>query len=159
MWRLSYLPMNIRDFAFKFCNNLLLFNAQLAKFSDTSPACTQCTIAVNFPTPKETYVHFYLYCSPNTDLISIQYFNIFLSQSNIAWVADFVFLGAPSNTPFYKALVINTEIILSSWFLFECRNKKVKPTLGMLNDFIKNYRAIFLRFPKYQNAYTKWIRE
>ncbi len=27
----------------------------------------------------------------------------------------------------------------------------------MLKDFIKNYRAIFLRFPKYQNAYTKWL--
>ena len=158
MWRLSYLPMNIRDFAFKFCNNLLLFNAQLAKFSVTSPACTQCTIALNFPTPRETSLHFYLYCSPNTDLL-FEYFNTFLYQSNIAWVADFVFLGAPSNTPFYKALVINTEIILSSWFLFECRNKKVKPTLGMLKDFIKNYRAIFLRFPKYQNAYNKWIRE
>ena len=157
MWRVSYLPMNIRDFAFKFCNNLLLFNAQLAKFNDTSPACTQCTIALNCPTPRETALHFYLYCSSNTDLL-FEYFNTFLFQSNISWVADFVFLGAPSNIPFYKAIVINTEIILSSWFLFECKNKKVKPALRMLKDFITNYRAIFLRFPKYQNAYNKWIR-
>ena len=157
MWRLSYLPMNIRDFAFKLCNNLLLFNANLSKFSDISPACTQCTIASNFPTPRETSCHFYLYCSANTDLL-LEYFNIFLYQSNITWTADFVFLGAPSNIPFYKAIIINTEIIISAWFLFECRNKKIKPALAMLKDFVKNYRAIFMRFPKYLNAYSKWRR-
>ena len=97
-------------------------------------------------------------CSSNTDLL-FENFNTFLFQSNIAWVADFVFFGAPSNISFYKAIVINTEIILSSWFLFECKNKKVKPTLRMLKDFITNFRAIFLHFPKYQNAYNKWIRD
>ena len=157
MWRLSYLPMNIRDFAFKLSNNLLHFNANLSKFSDTSPACTQCTIALNLPTPRETSCHFYLYCSSNTELL-LEYFNTFLYQSNITWVANYVLLGAPSNIPFYKAIIINTEIIISAWFLFECRNKKIKHVLSMLKEFLKNFRAIFMRFPKYQNAYNKWIR-
>ena len=88
----------------------------------------------------------------------LEYFNTFLYQSNITWVANFVFLGAPSNIPFYKAIIINTEIIISAWFLFECRNKKIKPVLAMLKDFLKNYRAMFMHFPKYQNAYNKCRR-
>ena len=88
----------------------------------------------------------------------LEYFNTFLYQSNITWAADFVFLGAPSNIPFYKAIIVNTEIIISARFLFECINKKIKPVLAMLKDFLKNYRAMFMHFPKYQNAYNKCRR-
>ena len=62
VWKFSFLPMNIRDFSFKYVNNLLYLNAQLAHFSNsvTNPSCSQCTRSLILPAPKESILHFFI---------------------------------------------------------------------------------------------------
>ena len=157
MWGMSFLPMSIRDFAFKLSNNQLMFNANLSHFSmsDIDPSCIQCILSIDLPAPKETARHFFLSCPTNMKILDV-YFNTFLQQNLIQWDTCMCLLGAPTNVPFYKSLIINTEIILANYFLFECKKKKLTPHLNNLSNFNNLYRNTFFKFPKYMKSWTKW---
>ena len=159
VWKFSFLPMNIRDFSFKYVNNLLYLNAQLAHFSNsvTNPACSQCTRSLILPAPKESILHFFMHCNPNICVLD-NYFHEFLSHVELNWDPSFTILGAPNGIPFYAALIINTEIILANWFIFQCRAKKKQPLLINLSWNLNSYRSIFRTFPKYNNAWIKWLK-
>ena len=159
VWKFSFLPMNIRDFSFKYVNNLLYLNAQLAHFSNsvTNPACSQCTRSLILPAPKESILHFFMHCNPNICVLD-NYFHEFLSHVELNWDPSFTILGAPNGIPFYAALIINTEIILANWFIFQCRAKKKQPLLINLSWNLNSYRNIFRTFPKYNNAWIKWLK-
>ena len=157
MWGTSFLPMSIKDFAFKIINNQLNFNANLSKFSTTNidPSCIQCILSNTLPAPRETSRHFFLFCPTNVRIMET-YFNSFLQNRLIAWDSSFCLLGAHTNLPFFKKLVLNTEIILVSYFLFECRKNKITPLFNNLSNFTDLYRETFLKFPKYLKCWQKW---
>ena len=156
-WNFSFLPMNMRDFAFKFLNNGLLLNANLAHFDNLNvdPSCTLCSLSKRNPPPKENYPHFFLYCNTNIN-ISLVYFSNFLANSNITWDQKFFFLGAPTNATNWCSMIINVEIILVSFFLFQCRTEKKIPLINNLMYFTKSNRNILLLSCKYYRAWVKW---
>jgi len=155
VWNLGFLPINIREFAFKFLNNLLCLNSNLAHFSDINPACTMCTLSNNLPPQKENYLHFFGHCPSNTNIL-LQYFNMFFANTNIIWESSFIFVGAPTFLNHSSSVVINVEIILVAYFLFQCRLKKKLPLLNNLNNDMKSHRDILSLSSKYNKYFLKW---
>ena len=155
VWNLGFLPINIREFAFKFLNNLLCLNSNLAHFSDINPACTMCILSRNLPPQKENYLHFFGHCPTNTNIL-LQYFNTFFSNTNILWDSSFILIGTPSFINYSTSVVINVEIILVAHFIFQCRLKKKLPLLNNLNDYMKSHRKILLLSSRYNKSFSKW---
>ena len=64
-WGFTFVPMNIREFSFKFFNNSLGLNQRLAHFVEgRGGGCTFCSLnsANNGPVPPETFTHFFFDC-------------------------------------------------------------------------------------------------
>jgi len=98
-----------------------------------------------------------MYCYPNISILN-SYFTDFFSNSELNWDPSFTLIGAPPDIPFYAALIINTEIIMANWFLFQCRSQKKTPILIYLSWNLNSFRSIFETFPKYNNAWFKWVK-
>jgi hypothetical protein len=57
-WNLSYLNSRVKEFSFKFYNNILGINARVSHFNpEVDAGCTFCTLTNNRPVPKETIQH------------------------------------------------------------------------------------------------------
>ena len=68
-WGLSFLPMNIREFSFKFFNNSLGLNQRLARYVGVrGEECTFCSIANNGPNVPETFIHFFFDCYTSSNI-------------------------------------------------------------------------------------------
>ena len=66
-WGYSFLPMNFREFSFKFFNNSLGLNHRLAHFvAGRGQGCTFCTIFNNGPISPETFIHFFYDCDTSS---------------------------------------------------------------------------------------------
>ena len=66
-WGYSFLPMNFREFSFKFFNNSLGLNHRLAHFvAGRGQGCTFCTLFNNGPISPETFIHFFYDCYTST---------------------------------------------------------------------------------------------
>ena len=62
-WGFSFLPMNIREFSFKFFNNSLGLNQRLARYvGGRGEECTFCSIVNNGPNVPETFIHLFFDC-------------------------------------------------------------------------------------------------
>ena len=125
-WCLSFLPMNIRDFAVRFLNNKIYLNANLENAYGHIPDCTFCSIHLVQDPPRENNVHFWRDCTYTSRILQ-QYFDVFFQNTNINWDKNMVFLGAPPNLNNEKATVVNIEIILALHFLYNCKQKKKHP--------------------------------
>ena len=66
---------------------------------------------------KLNYLHFFGNCPTNTNIF-LQYFNYFLTNTNILWESHFIFIGAPSVHNYSSSLIINVEIILVAHLFF-----------------------------------------
>ena len=62
-WSLNYLPMDLREFSFKFFNNSLGTNHRIANYIPGRAAgCFFCSTTNNGPVPSETVVHLFFEC-------------------------------------------------------------------------------------------------
>jgi hypothetical protein len=62
-WNVSFLNSSIRDFIFKYYNNILGLNLRVAHFNvEVNAGCTFCNITNNRPIPKETALHLFYFC-------------------------------------------------------------------------------------------------
>ncbi len=63
-WSSHFLNTSIRDFLFKFYNNILGINTRVANFNQNINAgCTFCGINGPFPVPAETFTHLFFDCN------------------------------------------------------------------------------------------------
>jgi hypothetical protein len=63
-WNTSGLANKMREFIFKFSNNLLGLNTRIAHFNQhVNEACTFCILRKSFPAQRETFVHLFFDCS------------------------------------------------------------------------------------------------
>ena len=157
VWTYSFLPIEIRDFSFKLLNNYHKFNASIAHFNETiSASCTACTAKKLLPAPKETIKHMYYDCPVNENFAK-KYFETFLNNTNINFSADFLLLGAPSILPESLAFIINIEIILLNFFLFNARNKKQLPLMRNFNHFIAWHRKLLTKNQNYAEIFQRQL--
>ncbi len=70
-WNLHYLNSRIKEFCFKFYNNILGINSRVSHFNpDIDAGCTFCSLTNNRPVPKETVQHLFYYCPTTAPLIT-----------------------------------------------------------------------------------------
>jgi hypothetical protein len=75
-WNVSFLNSSIREFIFKYYNNILGLNSRVAHFNaEINAGCTFCNIANNRPIPKETTLHLFYFCPTIYRIISTFYDN------------------------------------------------------------------------------------
>ena len=68
-WCFNFLPMNLREFSFKFFNNSLSLKSRLAHFVvGIGQECTFCLMNNNGPVLRETFLHLFFDCHVVTGL-------------------------------------------------------------------------------------------
>ena len=161
-WTISFIPMNVREFAFKFLNNFLYLNANKAKMLRNEDLA-KCFFCDNYSVnqndiPHENYRHFFLQC-PISDVHINQYFREFLIRGNFGWIIwqrKFLLIGAPPFLDSERASILNIELITSAFFLFQCKLRKIQPSYTLLKDHCDYYREIYSFSPAYSRAWRKW---
>ena len=147
--KLSFLPMNFKNFAFKFLNNQLKLNAHLTHIVNLSdPSCSLCVIKQTLPAQKETIQHFFNAC-PTVNSFANQYFNSFLFNKPIIFNIDWLLKGAPHYINDYFTLILNIEIFIFLLFVFQCRQKKMLPHFNAFKWHVLWHRTILNRNRKY----------
>ena len=70
-WGYSFLPMNLREFSFKFFNNSLGLNQRLARYlGGRGEECTFCILANNFgPNLPESFLHLFYECDTTATIM------------------------------------------------------------------------------------------
>ena len=153
-WNLSFIPVSIRESFFKFLNNKLFLNANIAHFDEqVDPTCTFCKALRNFPAEKETYRHLFYTCTATSN-ISVSYFNKFFQGTRYNWEPNFILLGANNNLPEAIQLVINVEIATFIHFILEHRKNNKIPLLRNLEAQTSGLREIYMKSKVYQKAYN-----
>ncbi len=82
-WNVSYLNSNIREFSFKYYNNILGLNSRVAHFNrEINAGCTFCNISNNRPIPKETTIHLFYFCPTVCKIVSSFYDKYIINLDN-----------------------------------------------------------------------------
>ena len=156
VWTYNFLPIELRDFSFKLLNNYHKLNGGIAHFNENiSAACTPCSLKNLRPSPKETLKHFFYECPVNNNFAHT-YFNTFLNRINIDFSMDFLLLGAPSILPESLAFIINIEIIMMNFFLFNSRYKNRLPLLRNIQHYTSWHRTLFCKNKNYDEKYQRF---
>ena len=149
-WTISFLPMELKNFSFKLLNNLHKLNAHKHYFvANTSQECTLCTLSNLRPAPKETLQHFFFNCPINTNFAT-NYFDDFLQNFQLNFDSSWFLTGSPILHNFKHNFIINIEILLVCYFLFNCRAKKTLPLMRNLVLYIGWNRRLLLRNSRYE---------
>jgi hypothetical protein len=62
-WNIQFLPVKVRDFVFKFRNNILGLNTRVSHFNnEVGRGCTFCAAKNVVPVPDESFVHLFYDC-------------------------------------------------------------------------------------------------
>ena len=134
-WGLSFLPMNLREFSFKFFNNSLGLNQRLAHFvAGQGPGCTFCTITNNGPIPLELFRQFFFDC-PKSSSIRTWFENNFMPDivfNNREEQLRFWFYGIlPQNGDQLNIFIL----ILAQCFLYSLWKFKLQKRLPVKTSF------------------------
>ena len=149
-WSLSFLPPDLKEFALFHLNNKIILNDRRWKFQNVTSNCTFCD---KFPSTTaihhESFLHFYFECQ-HTKPIADKYFNdIFNDPINIKIAAT---RGAQNPKP--MNLVINLEVLLFCYFLYDCKMKKKIPSFNsFLMSSFEIKKTMFYISPSYYKAY------
>ena len=156
-WNYSFIPMNIREFSFKFLNNRLILNANRAKMlnnPDLAP-CTFCAVQNIIDPEKEKIGHLFKDCNFVRPILR-DYFAIFFGTPYV-WNKKWQLIGAPSNFTSAEALLINVEIITVNAYIFNCKRLGTLPNLEDLKYHVNYYRDIYSYSSTYKKFWTSWL--
>ena len=158
LWNVNFAPMNLRNFFFKFLNNKLLLNANLANATNNEniAGCTMCHLGKVLPQCKENYSHLFMNCHTTSYLFE-RYFNEFFAHTDLTWDKQYVFTGVVENLTNNYASIANLEILLCLHFLWTEKLKKKYPLLNNMKAHVNYYRELFLSSSKYKKAYDRWM--
>jgi hypothetical protein len=138
IWQCWGLSNKIKEFSFKFFNNLLGINSRLGHFvAYVNEGCTFCTIRSVLPVYRETFKHLFFDC-PETDKtlkgFEEKYFNFINTRDDRLF---FWFLGGiKSNPTFENNLFLRMTMIIIQFFIWECKiNKRVQSLSSCLNFY------------------------
>ena len=157
VWNHSFLPIQIREFGFKHLNNTNKLNSHYAKLNhNISPTCTFCEQSKLFPAQRETIKHFFIDCPTSISLANF-HFNDNFKVLNFNFSMENLLIGAPSHLPDFVIFILNIEILMINFFLYNCARKKKIPLMMNLTCFITNYRKLFLKNGCYSRKFSKII--
>jgi hypothetical protein len=157
-WTVQCYPLKLREFIFKFRNNLLGLNVRVVHFNDNvGRGCTFCRIQNgNGPLPDETFLHLFYSCPHSKKLVNGflgKYFTM-IDLNDEQQVKTFTFLGE-INPDYQNNFFISTVAIYLSFFIWQCKLQKKIPLMeNCLNDIFYSVdiiRRISSKFREHMN--------
>jgi exonuclease III len=137
-WNFFGVGNKIREFLFKFCNNLLGVNCRVAHFNrNISEGCTFCSINKRFPVPRETFSHVFFHC-PESESVLSGFENKYLLDLALDSVEKrklFWFFGSidPGLKIQKKFFLLTAGII--QYYIWDCKLRKCKQSLASCLNF------------------------
>jgi hypothetical protein len=126
-WANRLLPNKIREFNFKFRNNVLGLNTRVSHFNQNiGRRCTFCTAARINPVPDESFLHLFFDC-PAVGNILERFFNNFLPELNLdtgTKKKNYLFLGINPTTGKIDNLFLELLSVILMWYIWECKLQK-----------------------------------
>jgi exonuclease III len=137
-WSNRLLPNKIREFNFKFRNNVLGINTRVSHFNQNiRRGCTFCTISHTNPVPDESFLHLFFDC-PAVNNIFQRFFNSFLPELNLDSIVKkkkFLFTGINPLSNKIDNFFLELLSITLAWYIWECKLQKKQPVYsGLLNE-------------------------
>jgi exonuclease III len=137
-WADNCYSNRLREFAYKFRNNLLGLNTHVSHFNaNISRGCTFCNLNNTVPVPDETFKHLF-FSRPVTRKVLDTLHNQKLSDmgcNSEQELIKFYFLGTNPRTSKNDNYFLSTIALLTMQFIWECKLKKTKPVYQtLLND-------------------------
>jgi hypothetical protein len=136
LWMISTLPISIREFFFKFKNNMLGLNVRVAHFNnEIAQACTFCTISNIAVIPDETFVHLFFDCPITKAIVKdfcANYLNI--DRDNEGAMKNFLFTGTIAGLKTQNFFLSTVSIV----FNYEIWRAKLRKKIPILNSLLNN---------------------
>ena len=157
-WTFSFLPINLRCFAFKLFNNRLLLNAHKAKFiNNYNENCTFCVLRNAGGGERETLRHFFFECPTNRDFAK-DHFDLLLTNKTVEYNDRWALIGVQTEVNKGLQYFLNTEIILVFYFLLTTARRGILPNLNDWGQYIGTYRKLLTRNLTYKRAFDNMGR-
>jgi hypothetical protein len=148
-WNVSFLNSSIREFIFKYYNNILGINSRVAHFNvDVNSGCTFCSITNNRPVPKETIQHLFFYC-PSTYEIICTFFDRYIANTTNN-KCNYFLSNISSNEQVNNVVTIVWDIF--RYVVWQFKLQKRVPVFSIFDDEIQYHFAII-------NATSKFFRD
>jgi exonuclease III len=145
-WGANYYPPKIKDFIFKFRNNLLGINTRVAHFNaNIDRSCTFCRITNQNILHEETFVHLFFECSVTKKVLNsfVRKF-LFDNLTTDDKYKKFVFTGMNGETDNIDNRLLRALSVHFNFYIWECKLQKKQPVAESLyNDiffYIENMR-------------------
>jgi hypothetical protein len=148
-WNVSFLNSSIREFVFKYYNNILGLNSRVAHFNlEVNSGCTFCNITNNRPVPKETIQHLFFYC-PTIYGIICTFFDRYIANS-VNDKCNYFLSNLSSNEQVNNVVTIVWDIF--RYVVWQFKLQKRLPVYEIFNEEMQYHFAII-------NATSKFFRD
>jgi hypothetical protein len=137
-WNYSFISNRLREFIFKFSNNLLGIKCRIAHFNHhVNELCTFCELYEIRPSPRETFSHLFFDCKIIDDLL-VGFEGRYLTSLNLNnevkrrhfWFCAFLGESFNETKIFYQLTVATIH-----FYIWECKLKKNKVSLSSCLNF------------------------
>jgi hypothetical protein len=130
--------MKLREFIFKFRNNLLGLNTRVSHFNgNVDRLCTFCKNSNVIPVPEETFTHLFFECSFSKKAIKgfcAKYMPDYLLDTDGKYI-QFLFCGMNCITGTRDNFFLSTVAISIMLYIWECKLRRIRPAIEALaND-------------------------
>jgi hypothetical protein len=148
-WGDFSLNNKLREFTYKFRNNILGINTRVSHFNENvNRGCTFCAKRNTLPIPDETFVHIFFDC-PITKGIINKFCDEMLTEMNLRdnyQKKEFMFIGNTNDINFANNYFLRTVSILLLFIIWEHKlSKKIPVYQTVLNSFffeMENIRKV-----------------
>jgi hypothetical protein len=144
-WSLTCYSVKLREFIFKFRNNILGLSTRVSNFNNINRTCTFCVTNQQGPQGEETFIHLFYECTHSKKCID----NLMLKHLPELNFPDqltkknFLFLGINPATGKRDNFFVSTIAISIMRFIWECKLQKQIPVAESLaNDIFFNIEGI-----------------
>ena len=117
--------------------------------------CTLCTLQNTPQPPHEKSLHLFKDC-PQIQVVRNSYLQSFMQRKNLNWSSECALLGARSELSDIYLFIINTEIHLVNFYIYNCKRLKKLPSQDDLEYHLKYYREILCFSTRYKREWLKW---
>jgi hypothetical protein len=138
-WSTHFLPVKVRDFIFKFRNNILGLNTRVSHFNqEVNRGCTFCSAKNIVPVPDESFYHLFFDCE-SVSVVFNSFFQQYMYDCNLLTHESkkkFLFLGYNPRTEKLDNVFLTVLAIMMTYFVWECKLQKKVPTFMNLCNSI-----------------------
>ena len=159
-WAYGFIPNTLREFVFKFNNNILGLNTRVSHFvADHSRACTFCTLRRVPQPPDENFTHLFFYCETTDGYL--RFFENLIFQEKIQATENerklLWFLGVVDPDITNKNTFLGTCIWIVLFLIWDAKLKKRLPNnVAVKQEFLYLLNSIFETSPLVRNDRTNF---